>query len=551
MLHRETQLSRARTGSFDLLVIGGGITGAGVARDAARRGLRVVLVEQADLAQGTSSRSSKLVHGGLRYLEQGELGLVFESVSERRVLMDIAPHLVRPLPFLFPVFKKSHQSAIILDMGMWLYDGLSLFRSPRRHRRLSPDDVAVEEPALEQDGLKSAELYYDCATDDARLTLETALDAVEAGAVVLSRCRVEGFVRGSGQWVRGALLRDLVGKTSFELAAAVVVNATGPWADRTRSLAGRESTLLRPTKGVHIVVDRAKLPINFANVILHPTDSRIMFAIPWGDRSYIGTTDTDWSGDPDDVAATASDVRYCLAAAGSYFPGHPLLPSDVIATWAGLRPLIGQEGVTESKVSREHHVVTDPDGLVTVAGGKLTTYRRMAAEAVDRALDVMRLSGHPLDHLEHAKTDREALPGAVGWPEGDPEEEVAASIREVSGNRLSRETARLFAETYGMRGIDLALLVAARPELGETLVDGRPEVAAQVEWAVTRELATTLADVLVRRTTIHLKDFDQGLGCMRRVAAQMRIMLGWDEARSEQEVADYEAEVAKSRAWRA
>jgi glycerol-3-phosphate dehydrogenase len=550
MLRRQTQLSNARTAVFDLLVVGGGITGAGVARDAARRGLRVLLVEQGDLAGGTSSRSSKLVHGGLRYLEHGEIGLVFEAVSERRILLDIAPHLVKPLPFLFPVFKKSHRSPITLDVGMWLYDGLSLFRSPRRHRRLSQDDVAAEEPALDQEGLKGAELYYDCATDDARLTLETALDAMEAGAGVLTRCRVESFVRGFGQWVRGAVLRDLSSGESFEVSAAVLVNATGPWADRTRSLAGRESTLLRPTKGVHMVVDHGKLPLRFANVIFHPFDSRVLFAIPWGDRSYIGTTDTDWTGDPEDVAATAADVHYLLAAAASYFPHHPLGPSDVIATWAGLRPLIGQEGVSESQVSREHQVVIDPDGLVTVAGGKLTTYRRMAAEVVDRAVDVMRLSGHRLDHLHHAFTDREALPGAVGWPDGEPEDEVATLIREVSGHRLSQKTARLFANTYGMRGRDVAALVASRPELGVSLVDGRPEVAAQVEWAVSNELAVTICDVLERRTGLFLKDVDQGLGCAHRVASQMGILLGWDEARREQEVATYQAEVARSRRWK-
>lgn len=553
MGQREAHLSRARNATFDLLILGGGITGAGVARDAARRGLKVALLERADLASGTSSRSSKLVHGGLRYLEQYAFGLVFESVSERRVLMDIAPHLVRPLGFVFPVFKGSGRSAAILDAGMWLYDGLSLFRSPRLHRRLSRKAVAKEEPCLRTDGLSAAELYYDCATDDARLTLETALDAVRAGAVVVTWCPAEDLLHDARGRVRGALARDaLGGGEPFEVRAAAVVNATGPWSDalRQKALGPDTRPLLRPTKGVHIVVDHARLPLRYAVVIAHPQDGRILFAIPWGERTYLGTTDTDWQGDPARVAADRADVDYLIAAAAACFPGFPLAHADVIATWAGLRPLIGQEGVAESQVSREHRVEIEPDGMITVAGGKLTTYRRMAAEVVDRVVDVLRLSGHPLDALRAAGTEREPLPGAVGWPRDEDAGIFAGQVGLASGGRLDAASARALAESHGMAALDVAALCAARAELCEPLVPGRPEVLAAVEWAATRELAATLDDVLERRLPLFFKDLDQGLGCAGRVADHLAGLLGWSAERRDAEIARYREEVALSRGWR-
>jgi glycerol-3-phosphate dehydrogenase len=552
MGQREAHLSRARNGTFDLLILGGGVTGVGVARDAARRGLRVALLERADLASGTSSRSSKLVHGGLRYLEQYEFSLVFESVSERRVLMDIAPHLVRPLGFVFPVFSESGRSAAIIDAGMWLYDGLSLFRSPKLHRRLSRKACAKEEPALRREGLSSAELYYDCATDDARLTLETALDAARAGAVVATWCPAVRLLHDERGRIFGVEAHDLLGDQRFEVRARAIVNATGPWSDalRAEALGGRARPLLRPTKGVHVVVDRASLPVQHAVVLTHPGDGRVLFAIPWGERTYVGTTDTDWAGDPAEVAADRADVDYLLAAAAHFFPDHGLTPADVIATWAGLRPLIGQAGVGESQVSREHHVEIEPDGMITIAGGKLTTYRRMAAEVVDRAVDVLRLSGMALDPLRAPGTERDPLPGAVGWPRDDDEDQLVSGILRASGGRLSEPSARYLAESHGMLGLDVAVLIASRPELAAPLVPGRPEPLGCVDWAVTRELAATLDDVLQRRTPLFFKDLDQGLGCAEKVADHMAGLLGWSPKRRDAEVGRYRAEVARSRAWR-
>lgn len=538
----------------DLLVVGGGITGSGIARDAARRGLRVAVVEMKDLASGTSSRSSKLVHGGLRYLEQYEFSLVFEAVSERRILMDIAPHLVNPLGFLFPVYKRSKRGLWMINAGMWLYDGLSLFRSPKVHRTLKPAEMGREEPALDATDLTGAPVYYDCATDDARLTLETALDAAACGAVIATYTIVTSFLRGTDGRLAGAMVRDELTGATKEIRAHAVINATGPWTDQTVAMSGKAANLLRPTKGVHIVVDREKLPVNHAVVAMHPKDGRVLFAIPWGDRSYIGTTDTDWEGDPSEVAATTADVDYLIDAARSYFPKYALRHADVISTWAGLRPLMApppdEGGVSASKVSREHQIVVGEDGLVTIAGGKLTTYRRMAAEVVDTAVNVLRLGNHLPARLRAARTEEEPLPGAVGWPEDDDHDRVARQIEAAATGLLAPVQARHLADTYGMRGIDIGRRVAADPEQATPLVPGRPEILGQVDWAVREELATRVVDVMVRRTQLFYRDHDQGLGASPAVGRRMAGLLGWDDARLASELRAYEGEVSRSRRWR-
>ena len=324
------------------------------------------------------------MHGGLRYLESYEFSLVFESVSERRILLDLAPHLVNPLAFLFPVYKNGRHNIWMISAGMWLYDGLSLFRSPKKHQRLKSRQVAEVEPILEQKGLRGAPLYYDCSTDDARLTVETFIDAAEQGATVVSWCKADALMKDEHGRVNGAVVRDVGTGALKEVKAHVVINATGPWTDDTLSMSGsRGGKLLRPTKGVHIVVPSEKLPVQHAVVCFHPTDERVLFALPWGDCTYVGTTDTDYEGDPSDVAATLEDVDYLLGASNVYFPEHQIARKDVISTWAGLRPLISPDAngelsdVAESKVSREHQIIVGQDGMLTIAGGKLTTFRRM------------------------------------------------------------------------------------------------------------------------------------------------------------------------------
>lgn len=542
-------------GTFDLLVIGGGITGAGVARDAARRGLKVVLCEMSDLASGTSSRSSKLVHGGLRYLEHYEFSLVFEAVSERRILLDIAPHLVNPLGFLFPVFKSSSRPLFMINAGMWLYDGLSLFRSPKLHRTLKPAEVRVEEPPLTTENLTGAPLYYDCSTDDARLTVENAIDAATRGAVVATHAKVRSFLKDEQARIVGAVVEDVLTGELREIQAHSVVNCTGPWTDRTVSMSKALTTgpLLRPTKGVHIVVDHPKLPVKNAVVVQHPEDQRVLFAIPWGDRTYIGTTDTDYEGDPADVAADSDDIDYLLDAAAAYFPEHLLTRDDVISTWAGLRPLmapVSRSGeIDESAVSREHQIIVGQDGLITIAGGKLTTYRRMAAEVVDTAVKLLRL-GNKLPSLQAAHTDTEPLPGGVDWPDDDDHEAVAVQVQAAAEGKLTLDQARHLANTYGTRGLRIAAAVVGEPELATPLVPGRPEILGQVDWAVREELAARLADVMIRRTQLFYRDLDQGLGAAPAVADRMARLLGWSAERRAEEEAAYAAEVALSRRWR-
>jgi glycerol-3-phosphate dehydrogenase len=457
----------------DVLVIGGGITGAGIARDAARRGLKVAVVEQRDLAYGTSSRSSKLVHGGLRYLESYEFSLVFESVSERRILMDLAPHLVNPLGFLFPVYKGARQSLFVINAGMWLYDGLSLFRSPKIHKKLKPKEVAELEPAVKQEGLKGAPLYYDCSTDDARLTIETALDAVQHGAVVATYARVESFLKDENGRIQGAVVKCQTTGQLKEVRASVVVNATGPWTDKTH---GHE----RHTQGEPAAAHQGRphrggvrQAAHLARGGLLPSHgtSACSSRCPGATAPTSAPRTRTTKAMRRDVSATLDDVDYLIAASNSYFPDHPVGRTDVIATWAGLRPLIappsaendGEEGseVSESKVSREHQIVVGQDGLITIAGGKLTTYRKMSGELVDTAVDLLRLMGKLPAKLSAAETDKHPLPGGVGWPADDDHAKVTALVVQAGRATLSADTARFLADTYGMRALELAKRCAA------------------------------------------------------------------------------------------
>jgi glycerol-3-phosphate dehydrogenase len=477
----------------DLVVIGGGITGAGIVRDAARRGLRVVLFEQNDIAYGTSSRSSKLIHGGLRYLESYEFSLVFESVSERRVVMDLAPHLVNPLAFLFPVYQGARKSLRMINAGMWLYDGLALFRSPKRHRTLDPSEVAEQEPMLRQEGLQGAPVYYDCSTDDARLTLETIIDAIQNGAVVVNWARVDAFIKDDHGRVSGVIVKNQRDGVLREVKAHTVINATGPWTDEVLAMSGpRMGKMLRPTKGIHIVVERERLPVEHAVVLFHPTDARVLFALPWGERTYVGTTDTDYEGAPGEEAATLEDVDYLIGAANYYFPNDQINRDDVISTWAGLRPLIAPEPevgeMSESQVSREHQIVIGEDGLITIAGGKLTTYRKMAKECVDLAVNLLKLTGKLPEDIQSGQTFRFPLPGAVGWPEDDDHDRVAAELSKACECDLSDEVSRHLVDTYGMRALELAKLCVGDLSLTQPIVPGRMEIMAQVDFGVNEEL---------------------------------------------------------------
>lgn len=554
---KRSEMLQSLESEFDVIVIGGGITGVGAARDAAYRGLKVVLVEMNDLAYGTSSRSSKLVHGGLRYLENFEFGLVFEAVSERRTLMDIAPHLVEPLGFIFPVRKDSRRSAGVINLGMWVYDALALFRSPKIHRNLSPKQVKIEEPALDADNLKGAPLYYDCSTDDARLTVETALDAVANGATILTYTKATGFIKDDAGIIKGIEVEDVLTQTPFTVHGKTIINCTGPWSDDTR-LMGQEvgTRYLRPTKGVHIVVDSARLSINNAVVCFHPEDGRVLFAIPWGDRTYVGTTDTDYDESLEDLAATRHDVEYLIEAANAYFPFSQLTTEDVISTWAGVRPLVSEDASdaseqSESSVSREHSIRIDANGLITIAGGKLTTYRRMAKEVVGKAVGQLKKQGH-VPQLKNLDTGSVPLIGAKDWPAGDnAKEQLVNQMVEQGQQRISKQTAQLLVDTYGVRGVDVVELVLKDSSLGQPLLPNsdRSEIMAQVVFSVESELAQSINDVMIRRTQLFFKDRNQGLDCIESVADMMGALLDWTPEQRTWHLDSYREEVTRSRRW--
>lgn len=560
---------------FDLVIIGGGITGAGIARDAALRGLKVALVDKSDFAAGTSSKSSKLIHGGLRYLQHGELGLVFEAVSERTRLLKLAPHLVRPQLFLVPSYRGVYPGRVALNAGLWLYDALSKFQAPARHRGYGPKALLSMEPGLRNERLTGGVVFYDSMTDDARLTLENILDARAAGAVVLSYARVTGFLSGKDSASAGAgVIQGIEAQDVLDpnlggrIRAKVTVNATGPWSDLVLRLNRREQPppLLRPTKGSHIVVDAARLPVRHAVVMQAPQDQRVVFVIPWLDpeqpaasRAIVGTTDTDHHGDPDVVTADAADVEYLLACANYFFPDGRLTADDVLATWAGLRPLVAPEteGLAASSVSREHRILSQP-GLVTIVGGKLTTYRRMAAQVLHVVYEQQLAVPEP-----PCATDERPLPGAMDLLPSERELEPLASVilalRGSGVTAIDPQVARHLAHHYGVRALRLGERLqreqAAPPADGtpsstDRLDPDLPYLYAEVDLAVTEDQACCLEDVLARRLPVLLRARDQGLGCAEAVAARMGQHLGWTAEHTAGEVAAYRQLVAQSRSFR-
>ncbi len=541
---------------YDLVVIGGGITGAGIARDAALRGLHVALFEKGDFASGTSSKSSKLIHGGLRYLEHGEIGLVFESVSERRVQTRVAPHLVRPLPFLIPIYKGVRPGLEIMNVGLWIYDSLALFRAPRLHKTFRGTKAALElEPQLRPDGLRGALEYYDCATDDARLVLENALDAAALGADVHTYTEVLGLERRADARVTGVRVRDRLHDQTWTAECRAVIVAAGAWTDEVirRFELPFERPVLRRTKGVHIVLPRERLPLARAITLISPVDGRVMFAIPWRERTVLGTTDTDFTGSADEVAADADDVKYLCESGNGYFPGANLTTDDVIATWAGLRPLIAAPpNVDESEISREHEVFAKPDGVVVIAGGKLTTYRRMAREAVHKTLELLHeIGGDDGLHPSRATTKDRPLPGAAGIEPPTLEGVAAIGRRLMHEMKLDVDTATHRCGVYGARSLELGAEIAKDRSLGERLDRELPYVWAEIDFAARRDRARTVEDVLARRVPLLLVSRDQGLGVCERVAARLAAILEWDAATTARMLDEYTAEVALSRKWRA
>jgi glycerol-3-phosphate dehydrogenase len=545
-LVRGEVLERMAGEPFDLVVIGGGVTGSGVALDAALRGLRVCLVEAGDVAQGTSSRSSRLLHGGLRYLEHYEFGLVHEACSERRLLGRLAPYLSTPLPFVFPVYRGDSTGWWMIKAGMVLYDVLAMFRNYRRHRGYGAAALAALEPGLRREGLRGGFVYYDVRTDDARLALAVLLTARERGALAANYLRAIGFERRAGRVV-GVAVRDELEGGEFVIRARRVVDATGPWSDRVRAMdPAAPQGVLRPTKGVHIVLRREDLPVAHAVVMRH--EGRVLFAIPWGEFTYVGTTDTDYEGSLEELHATREDVDYLFGVLRRFFPGRVFRDELVVSTWAGVRPLIDpRRGLSAGEVSREHKVFESSSGLFSICGGKLTTYRVMAAEVVDRVVESLGRDLPP-GVRRRSETSRTVL---VGGELGDPLVDLPPELVQAEGLRdLPRAQQEHLYRTYGSRARAVRALAEREPELAELLDPELPIVLAEVVHAVRFELAQRLADVLIRRLPVIYKSRDQGLSCAARAASLMARELGWSAERTAAELAAYRREVALSRRFR-
>ena len=541
-MDRHTVLDRLGRTRYDMLVIGGGITGAGIARDAAMRGMRVALVERADFASGTSSRSSRLIHGGVRYLEYGQLRLVFEASRERRLLLRLAPHLVRPLAFTWPLYAGDRLSPLKLGAGLWLYDVLARFGNVGRHRRLSPSALLDREPALSPTALQGGATYWDAATDDARLTLLTVLGAQEADATVVNHCEVVALRHGGGRVTGADVVDRITGETST-IRADVVVNATGAWTDRILALdeggpSGRP--VVRGTRGTHLLVPRERVGNVDAVTLLSPLDGRVMFVLPSGPHAMLGTTDEHTAAGPDEVRATTTDIDYLLRSVNARFPAAGLTTDDVISAWAGLRPLVaaGQSGSENgadttpaagngSSASREHAISWSPTRLLTITGGKLTTYRSMAEEVVDAAISRLRR------RAAASSTDRRPLPGGELLDVSAEETRATEATRDAAvGERLVR--------AYGSHWRRVWALAETDRVLRERLDPALPFIAAEVVHAATRELACTPGDVLLRRLPLAFQTRDHGRSVAPLVAELMAAHVGRDAA----ELLDgYEGEV--------
>lgn len=532
---------------FDVVVIGGGITGAGIAREAALAGFRTALLERDDFASGTSSRSSRLVHGGVRYLEHGHLGLVFESSRERRLLMQLAPHLVRPLAFTWPVYAGARVPRWKVRAGLLLYDALALFRNVQRHEGLSRAGVLEREPALLRDGLQGGARYWDAATDDTRLTLASALAAREEGAVVLNHCAVVGALRsGPNARARLAGVRAVDGLTGAALTieARVVINATGPWSDVTASLTAADGSerlpsQLRGSAGAHIAIPRQRLGNNDAITIVSPLDGRVMFVIPAGAHAIVGTTERPAQRGPDDIRATHADVSYLLASVNRCFPFADLGPDDVISAWCGIRPLAAQRAGAQgaNAASREHAILQRDDGLLSVTGGKLTTYRAMAADVFATAHRA--LSGQGVTTL-HAPEPSDATP----LPGGDIAS-LSATIAEARLTTNDGAVGERLAQAYGSRWRNVWSYVQRDPALGHRISEQLPYLLAEVVHAAEREMACSLGDVLIRRTHVAFETRDHGQAAAQRIAPLLQTALGWSDDAREAHLTRYDTEVTR------
>ncbi|KRE54975.1 glycerol-3-phosphate dehydrogenase/oxidase [Phycicoccus sp. Soil748] len=535
---RQQAIEALRSGEeLELLVIGGGVVGSGTALDAVTRGLSTGLIEQRDFASGTSSRSSKLIHGGLRYLEMLDFALVKEALHERGLLLTrLAPHLVRPVPFLYPLNHHVWERAYV-GSGIALYDAMAMASSGGaglpHHRHLTRRQALRLMPSLRSDALTGAVQYYDAQVDDARHTMELARTAAHYGAHVANRVAAIGFLR-QGERVTGVRAIDKLTDEEFVINARQIVNATGVWTDDTQAMVGERGQFhVRASKGIHLVVPRDR--IHSSTGLILRTEKSVLFVIPWGRHWIIGTTDTDWALDKAHPAATRVDIDYVLDHVNRVLQ-TPLTHEDVEGVYAGLRPLLAGESESTSKLSREHVVAHSAPGLVVVAGGKYTTYRVMAKDAVDEAVQAISR------RVPESTTDTVPLVGAVGFPAVWNQRHTLAKDAGLHVARVEHLLRR-----YGVLAQEVLDLVAERPELGEPLEGAEDHLRAEVVYAASHEGALHLTDVLTRRTRISIEAWDRGVSAAPHAAALVAPVLGWNEQRTAEEIAMYLGRVEAER----
>jgi glycerol-3-phosphate dehydrogenase len=537
-MNRQKNIEKLQVEKFDLAIVGGGITGAGIARDAASRGLKVAMVEASDFASGTSCRSSKLIHGGIRYLENYEFGLVFEALSERHRLFSIAPHLVYPLRFAIPLYKGDRVGMFLMGMGMLLYDVLALFRSPKLHRRLSREDLLSNFPVLKKEGLLGGYEYSDAFMDDDRLTIETVRSAIDLGARCANYVKATGCVMENDK-ITKLHCQDVLTQQEFMVEAKTFVSAVGPWTDVfAASVLPDWKPKLRPSKGIHITLKKDRIPLKSAVVMAASEDGRVVFAIPRPDMIIVGTTDTDYKEDPGEIRTTVDDVRYLFRIVNEFFPGAKLTADDVIASYAGVRPLVDDGAESEGKTSREHTIIHDPRNITFISGGKYTTYRNMAEQLVDEVLQ-KRFSFSERTEFANSNTKCPLNPLA-------DEESFEQSLERV----------KMWADEFDWEQEDVDLLV--KRHAGEALEliktagpqQGRSVWCIEAQKAIHDTMCVKLLDFYLRRTPLFLALEDHGTKLLGPIADVFSQELGWDGAKTEQEKRSVRDYIDHELAWK-
>ncbi|WP_374031744.1 glycerol-3-phosphate dehydrogenase/oxidase [Bdellovibrio bacteriovorus] len=534
--NRIQNINKMKSQDFDLVIIGGGINGAGVARDASARGMRVALIEARDFASGTSSKSSKLIHGGIRYLENMEFKLVFEALNERGRLFEMAPHLVHPLRFMIPLYQESRVGMGKMGLGMWLYDALSLFQAPEMHERLNAKASIEHMPAIRPNNLLGSYIYSDAYMDDDRLVHETMRSANENGALCVNYVKATGVNFGPDGKIQSVKCEDQHSKENFTVKARHVISSVGPWTDELgESIFKDWKKILRPTKGIHLTLPKHRLPLTSAVVMGAEKSDRIVFGIPRHEMIIIGTTDTDFKESPENVTTTPEDVKYLLSITDHYFPGANLTAHDIIASYAGVRPLVADGSSTEGKTSREHTILSDDRGITFVAGGKYTTYRLMCEQTVKAALKFFTFEERVTWSKSNTVTPLNPYTSMDAFQQAKVQADVWAH---ETGHSV--EDMRLLAERYGMEGEEILNKYSSDMTYWQL-------EAAQ---AIDSTMCLHMRDFFARRVPLFLADRNHGVKHMEEIGTVFQEKLGWNEARLKEELHMLTEYMAREVEWK-